>query len=121
MKTPAALAALRALGHAHRLAIFRLLLRRGSAGLAAGAIAVRNGIAASSLTFHIQILQRTGLLTRRRAGRQLIYAVHFAVMNGLIEYLTENCCLEDQGRALDCMARVPAARRGPARQPRPNL
>jgi ArsR family transcriptional regulator, arsenate/arsenite/antimonite-responsive transcriptional repressor len=92
MKNAAAVEALGALAHEHRLAAYRLLVERGPAGLAAGAIAERLKVAPSSLTFHLQHLQRAGLITQRRASRQLIYAADFAAMNGLVAYLTENCC-----------------------------
>jgi ArsR family transcriptional regulator, arsenate/arsenite/antimonite-responsive transcriptional repressor len=46
----------------------------------------------SSLTFHLQNLQRAGLIAKRRESRQLFYSADFAVMNGLVGYLTENCC-----------------------------
>jgi DNA-binding transcriptional ArsR family regulator len=84
--------ALAALAHEHRLAIFRMLVEAGPAGLSAGAIAERLGVPPSSLTFHTQALARAGLATQRRASRQLIYAADFAAMNGLVRYLTENCC-----------------------------
>jgi len=53
----------------------------------------------SSLTFHLQHLHRSGLITQRRDSRQLIYAADFPAMNGLVAYLTENCCA---GSASDC-------------------
>src|SRR3984957_3471608 len=92
MKTPVVIEALGALAHEHRLAIYRLLLQRGPDGLPAGVIGDRVGLVPSSLTFHLQNLQRSGLITRRRESRQLIYSADFAVMNGLVGYLTENCC-----------------------------
>ena len=92
MQAPEAVDALAALAHEHRLAIFRLLVERGPDGLAAGVIAERLGIAPSSLTFHLQHLQRAGLIAQRRASRQLIYAADFARMNALLGFLTENCC-----------------------------
>jgi len=92
MKTPAVIGALGALAHEHRLAIYRLLIQRGPDGLAAGAIGQRVRLLPSSLTFHLQNLQRAGLITQRREGRQIIYSADFAVMNGLVSYLTENCC-----------------------------
>src|SRR5277367_2788928 len=92
MKTPQVIDALGALAHEHRLAIFRLLVERGPAGLRAGRIAERVGLVPSSLTFHLQNLQRAGLIAQRRDSRQLIYSADFAVMNGLVGYLTENCC-----------------------------
>jgi ArsR family transcriptional regulator len=92
MKTPNVIEALGALAHEHRLAIYRLLVQRGPEGLSAGTIGQRIGLLPSSLTFHLQNLQRAGLITQRRESRQLFYSVDFSVMNGLVGYLTENCC-----------------------------
>jgi ArsR family transcriptional regulator, arsenate/arsenite/antimonite-responsive transcriptional repressor len=92
MHTDEAIEALAALAHEHRLAIFRLLVERGPDGLCAGEVADAVGLPPSSLTFHLQHLNRAKLLTRRRAGRQLRYATDFSVMNDLVSYLTENCC-----------------------------
>lgn len=84
--------ALGALAHEHRLAIYRLLVEQGSEGLPAGAIGEGIGLVPSSLTFHLQNLQRAGLIVQRRESRHLIYSVDFDVMNDLVGYLTENCC-----------------------------
>ena len=100
--------ALGALAHETRLALYRMLVERGPDGLPAGVIAERLGLQPSSLTFHVQHLHRAGLLTQRRLGRQLIYAADFSVMNGLVGYLTENCC----GRGSTTLACSPAATRG---------
>jgi ArsR family transcriptional regulator, arsenate/arsenite/antimonite-responsive transcriptional repressor len=94
MKAKDIIGALGALAHAHRLAIFRLLVQRGPAGLPAGRIAERVGLVPSSLTFHLQNLQRGGLITQHREGRQLIYAADFKTMASLVGYLTDNCCAE---------------------------
>ena len=92
MEVEQAIGALAALAHEHRLAIYRMLIEQGPAGLPAGAIAERLGIPPSSLTFHLQQLLHADLVTQRRASRQLIYAADFSTMNGLVAYLTENCC-----------------------------
>ena len=92
MQSARVIAALGAIAHEHRLAAFRMLVERGPKGLPAGEIAERLKIPPSSLTFHIRQLLHAGLITQRRLGRQLIYAADFATMNGLIAYLTENCC-----------------------------
>ena len=94
MKAKDVIEALGALAHEHRLAIFRLLVERGPAGLPAGRIAQRVGLVPSSLTFHLQNLQRGGLITQRREGRQLIYSADFTAMTLLVGYLTDNCCAE---------------------------
>ena len=92
MKTHEIIEALGALAHEHRLKIYRLLVQRGPEGLSAGTIGQRVGLLPSSLTFHLQALQRAGLITQRRESRQLFYSADFSVMNGLVGYLTENCC-----------------------------
>src|SRR5579864_8685290 len=118
MKTPAVIEALGALAHEHRLAVYRLLVQRGPEGLAAGAIGERVGLVPSSLTFHLQNLQRAGLITQRRESRQLIYSADFTAMNGLVGYLTENCCADgDQACATACkpVAAVVKVRNKPGR------
>src|ERR1700683_1587573 len=109
MKTRQVIDALGALAHEHRRSIFRLLIERGPEGLPAGRIADRVGLVPSSLTFHLQNLQRAGLITQRRASRQLFYSADFTAMNELIGYLTENCCAESGAEcAVDCAPARPA-------------
>jgi DNA-binding transcriptional ArsR family regulator len=84
--------ALAALAQEHRLAAFRLLVQAGAEGIPAGAIAERIGVPASSMSFHLAQLANAGLVTQRRASRSIIYAADYAAMNGLMAYLTENCC-----------------------------
>ena len=87
-----AVRALDALAHDTRLKVHRLLVQAGQDGLSAGFIARKLGLPASSLSFHLMHLQTAELVTQRRAGRSLIYAADFAVMDGLMAYLQENCC-----------------------------
>lgn len=94
--------ALSALAHDTRLRVFRMLVERGPDGLPAGVIAQRLEMPPSSLTFHLQQLTHAGLIAQRRLSRQLIYAADFAVMNGLVGYLTENCCGVAEGCAPAC-------------------
>ena len=100
MDAPDAVQALGALAHEHRLAIYRMLVEQGPAGLPAGVIAERLGCLPSSLTFHLQHLQRAGLIAQRRMGRQMIYAADFTQMNALVGFLTENCCGGARGACL---------------------
>jgi DNA-binding transcriptional ArsR family regulator len=93
MKTTEVINALGALAHEYRLAIYRLLVERGPEGMSAGTIGEKVGLVPSSLTFHLQSLQRAGLITQSRASRQLIYSADFGVMNELVGYLTDNCCV----------------------------
>jgi ArsR family transcriptional regulator, arsenate/arsenite/antimonite-responsive transcriptional repressor len=92
MKAAAVIDAMGALAHEHRLRVYRLLVESGPPGLPAGEIGERIGLVPSSLTFHVQALQRAGLITQRRAGRQIMYAADYSTMNSLVGYLTENCC-----------------------------
>jgi ArsR family transcriptional regulator, arsenate/arsenite/antimonite-responsive transcriptional repressor len=111
MKLETAVAALSALAHEYRLGVYRLLVEAGPEGLNAGTIAARLKLPPSSLTFHLQQLHRAGLVTQQRNSRQLIYAADFEAMNGLVGYLTENCCA---GSSTDCgeeCAPVPATRK----------
>ena len=92
MQATTAITALAALAHECRLAAYRMLVEAGPAGLPAGSISTRLKVPPSSMTFHLQALQRAALITQQRMSRQLIYAADFVVMNELVGYLTENCC-----------------------------
>src|SRR5580693_2774056 len=99
METTDAVAALAALAQENRLEIFRLLVEAGPSGMAAGHVAERLGLAPNTLTFHFDRLRTAGLVTVRRDGRSMIYAARFETMNGLVSFLTENCC---QGHPDQC-------------------
>ena len=112
MQTPAVIDALGALAHQHRLAIYRILVEQGPAGLPAGVIGERVGLVPSSLTFHLQTLQRAGLIAQERASRQLIYSADYSVMNGLVAYLTDKCCTAgDASCATGCAPAAKPSRR----------
>ena len=93
------IAALAALAQDNRLDVFRLLVQAGPDGLAAGAVAEKLSLAPNTLSFHFDRLKQAGLVSCTRDGRSLIYAARFETMNGLLAYLTENCC---SGVASDC-------------------
>jgi ArsR family transcriptional regulator len=97
-----AIAALGALAHETRLALFRLLVTCGPEGLAAGAIGERIGVPPSSLSFHLQDLVHAGLITQRRLSRNMIYSAEYGAMNELLLYLTENCCGRGEACAPAC-------------------
>ena len=105
MKSTEVVTALAALAHEHRLTVYRMLVEAGPDGLPAGSIAERLRVPPSSLTFHLQGLQRAKLVTQVRMSRQLIYAADFGTMDGLVSFLTENCCGSRQACA---PARAPA-------------
>ncbi|WP_395400843.1 ArsR/SmtB family transcription factor [Pseudoduganella sp. UC29_106] len=92
METKEILAALAALAQESRLNTFRLLVQTGPQGLAASKIAEHLDIAPSSLSFHLKELSHAGLVTARQDGRFVIYSANFDTMNGLLTFLTDNCC-----------------------------
>lgn len=92
METRQAISALAALAQESRLAVFRLLVQAGPAGLAASRIAEQVGIPPSSLSFHLKELSHAGLVSARQDGRFVIYAANFDAMSALVGFLTDNCC-----------------------------
>lgn len=92
MEKDHAIAALAALAQDNRLDVFRLLVKAGPDGLAAGEVAKRLKLPPNTLSFHFDRLRQAGLVTVRRESRSMIYAATFEAMNGLIAFLTENCC-----------------------------
>ena len=106
MKEQDALKALAALAHASRLQLFRSLVVAGRLGATPGELATHLHLPAATLSFHLKELLNAGLISQERDGRHLIYRVAFAQMNGLLAYLTENCC---QGEACDVDATAACA------------
>ena len=92
METISAVQALGALAHDKRLAIFRLLVQAGPGGLSAGVIGEKLGLPPATLSFHLAHHARSGLASSRQEGRFVIYSADFRNMNGLVEFLTDNCC-----------------------------
>lgn len=89
-----ALEMLGALSQESRLDIFRLLVRSGSDGLAAGAIAKHCQLPAPTCSFHLKELKKGGLLSCHRQGRSQIYSVNLRGIRDLLDYLMEHCCAD---------------------------
>ncbi len=98
METTTVIGALSALAHESRLGIFRLLVEQGPEGLPAGEIASRRRLANANASFHLKELAQAGLVKPIPAGRFIYYAANYKTMNGLVDYLTKNCC---QGSVCD--------------------
>jgi ArsR family transcriptional regulator, arsenate/arsenite/antimonite-responsive transcriptional repressor len=92
MKPAQVVNALAALAQLTRLAVYRLLVTAGPAGMAAGQIAEQLGVSPAVLSFHFRTLCHAGLIESRQEGRFVYYSTNFAVMNDMVDYLTENCC-----------------------------
>lgn len=84
--------ALGALAQPLRLQIFRALVVVGDTGLTPGAIQEALAVPAATLSFHLKELLASGLVSQERASRNLIYRANYERMNGLLGYLTRNCC-----------------------------
>jgi ArsR family transcriptional regulator len=92
MESPAAVTSLSALAHSGRLGIFRLLVRAGPEGMAAGEIARATGSLANTLSANLNILAVAGLVAARREGRSIIYTAGYDRMRELLAFLMEDCC-----------------------------
>jgi ArsR family transcriptional regulator len=92
MLLPAAVEALSALAHGHRLAVFRLLVKAGADGLPAGEIAREVGVLPNTLSTHLTILGHAGLVRSRREGRSVIYSANYDGMRDLLGFLVADCC-----------------------------
>ncbi len=92
METVKAVQKLSALAQDARLAVFRLLVKAGPDGLAAGDIARKLKTAPNTLSAQLLLLSNAGLVRARRDGRSIIYAADFDAMSSLLVFLTEDCC-----------------------------
>jgi ArsR family transcriptional regulator len=114
MEQLAVVQGLAALAQPLRLQVFRALVVAGPQGLTPGAMSEGTGVPPNTLSFHLKELTHAGLVTQQRDGRYLIYRADFGRMNGLLAYLTENCC-QGAGCLVDsaCCPPTSTARRKP--------
>ncbi len=117
MDEEAAIAAFSALGQSTRLAVFRLLINKLPEGLAAGAIAAALKVPPNTMSSHLGILMRTGLVASKRKGRSVIYRADIDTATALLGFLVTNFC---EGRPEMCgellAALAGASRRKPKRK-----
>ena len=92
MESSQVVKALAALAQPTRLAAYRLLVACGPEGMAAGQIAEQLNVSAATMSFHFKTLSHAGLIESRQDGRFVYYSANFEIMNGMVGYLTENCC-----------------------------
>lgn len=98
MKTKSAVSALAALAQEARLEIFRLLVRKGSAGMAAGDLSSHFGMPPATMSFHLKELANAELIVSRRESRSIIYSANYEHMQNLINFLLESCCVDNGGK-----------------------
>jgi DNA-binding transcriptional ArsR family regulator len=101
MKIDEAAARLEALGNPTRLRIYRVLVRAGEPGQSVGKLQARLGTPASTLSHHLKTLLIVGLITQERDGTTLICRANYPVMEGLIDFLTAECCAEEKSTRSD--------------------
>jgi DNA-binding transcriptional ArsR family regulator len=99
MEIEIAIKRLSAIAHEARLGVFRLLVKAGPDGMAAGDVARALKVPANTLSAQLLVLSNAGLVRARRDGRSIIYAINFEAMRDLLVFLTEDCC---DGRAEMC-------------------
>jgi len=105
MEMTAAVQSLSALAHQGRLSAYRLMVRAGPDGLAAGELSRRLETPPNTLSAHLTALSHAGLVQSRRDGRSVIYSARFDRMGELMAFLAEDCC----GGALEVCGPVAAA------------
>jgi len=99
MEINTAISALGALAQEHRLAAFRILVRVGEDGMAAGDLARSIAVPHNTMSTHLSVLSQAGLITSQRNGRSIIYRIVPDVMRDLLGFLADDCC---QGRPELC-------------------
>ncbi len=92
MESRSAVGALSALAHPGRLEVFRLLVKAGPQGMAAGDIARATGSLPNTLSANLNVLAGAGLASARRNGRSIIYTAGYDRMSDLLAHLMEDCC-----------------------------
>ena len=106
MELDAAIQALSALGQESRLRVFRLLVRRGPEGMPAGDIAEHLNVPANTMSSHLAVLSRAGIVASRKQGRSVIYAIDVVGTRKLLAFLVEDCC---QGAPKICQPLIASA------------
>ena len=92
MESEAAILALAALAHPTRLATFRLLVRFEPDGAPAGEIARSLAVPANTMSAHLGVLSRAGLLSSERRSRSVVYRADLERLRGLLLFLLKDCC-----------------------------
>lgn len=92
METESAINALSALAQGTRLDVFRLLVRHEPNGMAAGEIARQLDVPQNTMSAHLGILTRAGLVRSERQSRSIIYRADLDGLRVLTLFLVKDCC-----------------------------
>ena len=99
MNLDTALIAFSAISQETRLRVLKLLIEYGRDGAPAGALSDQLDIPHNTLSFHLGHLSHAGLVTSKKQGRSIIYAANNDVIQAMISYLNENCCIREASAA----------------------
>lgn len=92
MESTYAIVALGALAQDTRLDVFRLLVRHEPEGMAAGEIARQLEVPHNTMSAHLGILARAGLVRSERQSRSIIYRADLDGLRALTLFLVKDCC-----------------------------
>jgi ArsR family transcriptional regulator, arsenate/arsenite/antimonite-responsive transcriptional repressor len=92
MESIEAVLAFAALAQPTRLEVFRLLVRREPKGLAAGDIARALAVPQNTMSTHLAVLSRAGLISARRLGRSIVYRAELSRLRAVVLFLLKDCC-----------------------------
>lgn len=97
MEQTDAIDALAALAQPTRLETFRLLVKQEPDGLPAGEIARRLEVPHNTMSTHLAILTRAGLVSAQRHGRSMIYRAELGLVRQLVLFMLKDCCNAQPG------------------------
>ena len=92
METESTILALAALAQSTRLEVFRLLIKHEPEGLAAGEIAKAVAVPQNTMSAHLAVLSRAGLVTARRISRSIVYRADLARFQAVMLFMLNDCC-----------------------------
>ena len=92
MESERTILALAALAQSTRLDVFRLVVKHEPAGLAAGDIAKALAVPQNTMSSHLAILSRAGLISAKRIGRSIVYRADLAHLQDVMLFMLKDCC-----------------------------
>ena len=92
MESEDAILAMAALAQATRLDVFRLLVKHEPDGLAAGEIAKALAVPQNTMSSHLAILSRAGLVSAQRFSRSIVYRADLARLRAVMLFMLRDCC-----------------------------
>jgi ArsR family transcriptional regulator, arsenate/arsenite/antimonite-responsive transcriptional repressor len=114
MESENVILALAALAQSTRLEVFRLLVKHEPEGLAAGDIARALAVPQNTMSSHLSVLSRAGLVSAQRFSRSIVYRADLASFQAVVLFMLRDCC---DGRPEICAPLIESLM--PCCQPKP--